>query len=1463
MPSFPIDEELEQGTVAIPLEEEKTPAEIHERGVSEVLVAKDQGRNPQEAYVRATASSDPADVKKQWNDRVQEDRTAIVGAKIEAEAPIDVVNELDTMTTNLSGDVNTGNYVETIKTMPSSEYQDEESIQREAIYMQMRETMADNLPDFEDMSWMEIAGNVGGVVLPKRRGYTVAKLAQAMGFEEGFADAADSFIDPVGTMIKMRRTFWAADEKGKVEFLNVLAHHLPEVTDNDFLRADILQGVLGQGYNDDLESFFEVLDTVDATMITKGVLHLLNGMRKSGKIINTVRRFKEADVEAEMIEEAVSNPEMAQKVGITPADVMDHQNPLIHGEVGNLLIGASEDQAAAVVKMVQMQDARFNAITKALSRSAVLDETEIQRVMKQAEDDILDIPDMIDVRTERIDETGFRLSYTEAYFDKLGRVRQRTGEKVVDFKVNDIGELQAPSDEWVEKFLAMDPNARMRGKLRQWFVTDVEKMSRSQEMTAKAFDGMMRDAFKPLGIKGDLTGISGSRSAAKVDRALRRGAKDARTFNYDELRAGEAGEKLSHKEAQAYIGARNVVDKLYELKNKQIVDQYLADGVKLWDGPEGIMPVKNYADAKAAETAWRQVKADSHHILIPERGLTLGGWTWEGGLVSLSGKAELTKEMIEEAYSKGYVLARNHNQAAFFKLGEHKTQWALVKAKNVHSPRGKQVLNKIDGYMPKQRTGSYFFIKAKRNSGLSGAEQGHKIQVTEAYSDTEEAATAWIRQQDNPDDYEIVFDRELTTDQRMYDVTSTHGGMYAGARKSEELKYVGRSDPHFADTFESLQHYINHIGRQYPAALYRMGAEHRLIKIANSLGIKAKDLSLHTVLGEAEKRGIPKSSKDYKMLKDIHDQVAFVNMIPTDGERNMAMQVQKLGRFFDNEKLNKIPGWERIPKYFYQKSAQNAQPVNLLRGLTFNHLLGMYNPAQILVQFSGSLISMAVDPIGYPKHVAKMMGWGLLDNIYTDPIAQKKIIDYFKSQGLTDYADEYEIWRKSGYLESVTQGNADYVSIFTKNLPYDAGILRKAMANHTMFYKMGELANTRVAFATSLARYKKVHKVKSVSPDDVAAMDEIGMWTEKYRLNMSRANQSNLNKGWLGAPLQFQQVISKYFEKVMPQVLGGTDEFTAWEKTRLAAIPTAMTGAVGIPFGQDLVLGFQDMLGIEASDLSEEETQLLKYGVVGWASNGALDLNVNFSDRMTLGGDVVRNIYEGLTTGKATWEWLGASGTVLGRYGKQMQYLAEAFSILPGDEEGEGDTYEDLVAYASIIGEAITDIPTVSRNVKQYYAHLFGDNPRYVKDGRLMWEWETMNKQTALLGMFGFQPTEMTEMYELSKEIKGEHTTAQPFFETDAKVILRIINTKLLSGGNVRSSKMYARLINNMIHNYGIVDQRKLMTQIWNLSMKKQMDQGNLMHQALMEALSHQQQGLDIINTLYARKLAETRNGRL
>lgn len=220
-----------------------------------------------------------------------------------------------------------------------------------------------------------------------------------------------------------------------------------------------------------------------------------------------------------------------------------------------------------------------------------------------------------------------------------------------------------------------------------------------------------------------------------------------------------------------------------------------------------------------------------------------------------------------------------------------------------------------------------------------------------------------------------------------------------------------------------------------------------------------------------------------------------------------------------------------------------------------------------------------------------------------------------------------------------------------------------------------------------------------------------------------------------------------------------------------------------------------------------------------------------------------------------TWQWLGPTGNVADKYYRNMQYMAEAFDMTINHNDNV--TIEDIQAMPAIIFEAVSDIPTVSRNMKNYYAHVFVNNPAFMKDGKYMWDFETMNTQTAIFGAMGFQPNEVTDMYELNKHIMDSGVEFSTFGETDSDVIIRIINTRLLTGKKIQDTAMYARIVRGMLSKYGPREQLKLMTLIRDKTLGRKFDQNNLMYKALIKSEEKQQEGLNILNSLFARKLQE------
>ena len=1426
--------EENEEAIEVPLEvDEGASSEIEQAGITSAMVALDQGRNPEEAFNTVTASNEVEGVKYASEQETKDSRMKQMEVGVEVLPADQVLSNAVEFNDDMQGKNGIlGPYIQKIKSMPSSVGKSREALEELAFLTYHREQMSQFIPE----STGETVEDFFGVLIPKRTGESAVDLAVSMGFiDDSFTDKSKVFLDPFQLFNKMHNVSLSLESpEAKAKYMQEVSKHLDKASDNNFIKSEILSFIFSRKGSTDVDEFFDVVDTaaiaeapVLAAVAAKGVI-------RAGSALNTLRKSQAYDSTAELIRMADNNPALGDAAGATQADIGDVLNPLINEDVSELLTGADVDQAAQITHMLNLQDARFAEATKAEFREGVLDQEDANRVMRAAEIEEMKKPGVTEAKVSFSDETGFTLEYKTNHMDEFGVETEKTAARQVNFTISDRGLIDEDLTKSFGSWLRTDPNNRMTGKLRNWFVSTVERLSRQQSKTMFNFDAMMGDAFKGLNKKG----------AYKVDNTLMKGSDEGVEFDYDTLKTRF---QLTDKEAKAYIGTRNVIKHMYSLKNKQIADTYTAQGIKLVDSFDGVVPAKVADTPEKALSMWKTLPSDSRHINVSEGDLKIGSAVVK--LLRLDNKADLTPAMVEEAYKNGYRLAKSASNAGLFRRGDVRTQWSFVKDHSVISPKGQQVLNKIEGYMPRQRTNGFYFVKSNKKGILSGAED-FEVGETVAWTDSAKSAQAWIDSQDDPSKFKKVFDREMPADQSIHEITNTTGGMYSGARKTVELPFVGDGNAEFANSFEAIQHYINHIGRQYPASLYRLGAEQRLLDIADKLGVKGAT-GLHNVLHKARDK-YTTWSKEYTMLEKIHDQVAFLNMVPSDTELKYAERIEKFATALDQDLLKKIPGWSKVPKFFYGKANAKAHPADIIRGVTFNHLLGLYNPSQYLVQFSGAMVSFSVSPIHFTRVLPRaMVGWTTLDNIATDPAAVKKMLAHMRKNGMSEFAEDYELWAKTGYRESVVNGNADYSSVFMKNLPYDANIAQKALANHTVFYKAGELANTRMAFATATERYKAANKLKKIDLDDAEALKEIMKDTETLRLNMSKANQATFNKGWASVPLQFQQVMTKYFSKILPKGFGGTDELNWKEKMRLTSVPAAITGMAGVPMLEWSTIKLMDMLGIDETELSPQQTQIMKNGMIGWFSNDFLDVNVDFSNRMSLAGDALDRAWEGATRGKALWEWLGPSSNIADRYYRNGQYLAEAVDLsMVRTDEIDLNTMKFM---ANVIADIAVDIPTLSRNIKQYNKNFLTNNKQFIKDGVYKFDLESMNDRTALFAMFSFQPSEVIEIYEADKRISDERTSVKKFGETDVAIISRVIEDYVLNPSRSEQEQRYGSiLVNSILQKYGSYGGRKIMDRVWE-GAKKQKDQGNLLIRQQMKAIELQQEGLDYLNVLQSR----------
>jgi hypothetical protein len=248
------------------------------------------------------------------------------------------------------------------------------------------------------------------------------------------------------------------------------------------------------------------------------------------------------------------------------------------------------------------------------------------------------------------------------------------------------------------------------------------------------------------------------------------------------------------------------------------------------------------------------------------------------------------------------------------------------------------------------------------------------------------------------------------------------------------------------------------------------------------------------------------------------------------------------------------------------------------------------------------------------------------------------------------------------------------------------------------------------------------------------------------------------------------------------------------------------------------------------------------------------ELNVDISSRMTLGGDVLKKSWEALTGSRSLWQWLGASSTVADRYFRNGQFLAEAFDLsVVRNEDVNLDSMKFMV---SVLKDIAIDIPTVSRNMKQYMSYFLTQNPQFIKDGKYLFDLETMNNRTAFMAIAGFQPQEISEIYEIDKEINDGRAAFALFGDADSDIIRRVLSTHVLAEGlSVEHQALGAQMVNSILKKYGPMESAEIMNAVWEKANSRRFDQNELIIKFLMESEKRMQEGLDVFNTMVARKL--------
>jgi hypothetical protein len=256
---------------------------------------------------------------------------------------------------------------------------------------------------------------------------------------------------------------------------------------------------------------------------------------------------------------------------------------------------------------------------------------------------------------------------------------------------------------------------------------------------------------------------------------------------------------------------------------------------------------------------------------------------------------------------------------------------------------------------------------------------------------------------------------------------------------------------------------------------------------------------------------------------------------------------------------------EAASDFFMNLAAKD--PVSVIRGVTFHQYLGVFNPAQVLVQGMGFATALAAYPGKamklLPMNMALMAAWaGRKNEKAVSMIAGHASVD---NRYLADVVKEI---RRVGLFDSL-KSTADYAAL-EEGVSMSADAMRRMSDAGLTFMRGGEQWTRGYGYLLArdafLSNKKRGYKLTDKDVDQIAK----DSW--RFTLNLNRSNRAWWQKGLLSIPTQFYQVTAKLLENMVGGSLpGGVRKWTQGEKIKIMTGYLAMFGAAGIPFMDSMV----------------------------------------------------------------------------------------------------------------------------------------------------------------------------------------------------------------------------------------------------------------------------------------------------
>ena len=1180
----------------------------------------------------------------------------------------------------------------------------------------------------------------------------------------------------------------------RLRLLPHLADKIWKASDGDSTSVNILTKVFSPVARDNIH-FDAIFD--QASLATAG-LGLLRMRKMVDKEANSVSIVAEDDpaVSAASVKEVIDNPSAQDKIGLDAVDakilhhpieavdeVDNHNKPNVSGFLADMDETEQSKKFADDVQDLQNIDQDIH-IRGALTRQQIEDIK--ADGIREWEADLKGSGKVVD-RAEIIDSDG--LSFTMGVDLSDGQ----SLTKVVTYTDDMVTGQRVPTQVGVLESKAASPLD---------FIGKIITGGKENVRTALRL-GMQGSMVSDRLVKATNTMLQGmSKKDIKIlDEILILGDKNPQVFTRAQLMGvgidtSKGRVKLNQEGYNRYLQARAMFDLVWDMENITQRRQLQARRMK------GINTASDVQHGLGKGGEANSMGAPIDDLESARKQMPESVYTTEGN----GGFKTLKDGELDDLYDKGYRLVKLESD---MELEDGlNTAWIIAKQGQGIGELPAHVLKYRKGYVPVVRKNDNYYVVRHSSRTVDNAPVAYTSAVRSFESVHDAKAYAKIENAKGGDKYEDIVRDQLTERQSIDKDTMRRGGLFFGSRSSNKIHHVLEGDlaPRI-DALEALSRNLGAAGRAYPMALFREQ-------------LKAKFLNTYKDLLEDPNKFDSPFKQGFKSRAVIGGEayrnwVKDVIGVPTPDEEVFSAVVRQTTEWAEG--IGRV-GMKRVPSGFGGKeyigkagavvrnsllNLSTKDPYAALRAGAFHPMLGMFNPAQLLIQAQNFSIAASLDPQGVASSFRQFTA------MRTALMAPAAMNDAKTLARLADVAGmspkDFKAMVKevdSIGIKSSIRANPDYAAAMNGTI-LDGKYFKSFLDKGIIPFQEGELFSRLYAYSAARREFLKKNK----RADGQLSAEDIEDITDRYgdlTLNMLRENRAYWNKGALSLPTQFMSAQAKFLETVLGNRMSGQD------KRRIFAGQALLYGSAGVPLGgyiSGLMKGEGSFMGINATDENGNPNpefsnniaiQLFDQGLSGQMFGGKSDVATRFSlidGLMQTGKDLVQgNLGELLsfpvaTSGSRALDAVTTLGLTLNNA------VTTGYDLTYKDALLTARAFSDVASGPRAFMEAIDYVRF--KEIRTASGRLVANDPE---------AWEVLGKA------WGMQPMRASQMYDQQEQL--HQLTADERGDTDR---LRMVVISHIRSGKIdeeQEQRNLAAITTTILNKYKVSEREKIMATV-------------------------------------------------